>query len=100
MVELSVLNWRWAAVAVKQRRGGANARMDMTWVTDRIAVGGGIWVEEQMAEVAQAGVTHVIDMQIEFDDTRTGRTGGSGSAVESGGRRLSAEGAERYSSGA
>jgi len=47
--------------------------MDMTWVTDRIAVGGGIWVEERMAEVAAAGVTHVIDMQIEFDDTPLGQ---------------------------
>jgi protein-tyrosine phosphatase len=43
--------------------------MDMTWVTGRIAVGGGIWTSEKMAEVARAGVTHVIDMQIEFDDT-------------------------------
>jgi protein-tyrosine phosphatase len=43
--------------------------MDMSWVTDRIAVGGGIWNAVRMAEVAQAGVTHVIDMQIEFDDT-------------------------------
>lgn len=43
--------------------------MDMTWVTDRIAVGGGIWVEEKMAQVAAAGITHIIDMQIEFDDT-------------------------------
>jgi protein-tyrosine phosphatase len=47
--------------------------MDMTWVTDRIAVGGGIWVEEKMAEVAEAGVTHVIDMQVEFDDTPLGQ---------------------------
>jgi protein-tyrosine phosphatase len=43
--------------------------MDMTWVTDRIAVGGGIWTAEKMAQVAGAGVTHIIDMQIEFDDT-------------------------------
>jgi protein-tyrosine phosphatase len=43
--------------------------MDMTWVTDRIAVGGGIWVTETMAKVAQAGITHIIDMQLEFDDT-------------------------------
>ena len=42
--------------------------MDMTWVTDRIAVGGGIWNDENMAELARHGVTHVIDMQIEFDD--------------------------------
>ncbi|MGB9106968.1 MAG: dual specificity protein phosphatase [Terriglobales bacterium] len=41
----------------------------MTWVTDRIAVGGGIWTGEKMAQVAGAGITHIIDMQIEFDDT-------------------------------
>jgi protein-tyrosine phosphatase len=43
--------------------------MDMTWVTGRIAVGGGIWVTDTMAQVARAGVTHIIDMQQEFDDT-------------------------------
>jgi protein-tyrosine phosphatase len=44
-------------------------RMDITWLTDRIAVGGGIWTTENMAVVADEGVTHIIDMQIEFDDT-------------------------------
>ncbi len=44
-------------------------RMDMTWVTARIAVGGGIWTAENMAAVVRAGVTHILDMQIEFDDT-------------------------------
>jgi protein-tyrosine phosphatase len=43
--------------------------MDMTWVTDRIAVGGGIWTDEKMIQVVKVGVTHIIDMQIEFDDT-------------------------------
>src|SRR5277367_1240214 len=43
--------------------------MDMSWVTGRIAVGGGIWTAENMAEIARAGVTHILDMQIEFDDT-------------------------------
>src|SRR5262249_29838300 len=43
--------------------------MDMTWVTDRIALGGGIWYEYNMLEVVRSGVTHIIDMQIEFDDT-------------------------------
>ena len=42
--------------------------MDMTWVTDRIAVGGGIWNGENMEELVEHGVTHIIDMQIEFDD--------------------------------
>jgi protein-tyrosine phosphatase len=44
--------------------------MDITWVTDRIAVGGGIWIDDKMIEVVRAGITHIIDMQIEFDDTR------------------------------
>jgi protein-tyrosine phosphatase len=43
--------------------------IDITWITDRIALGGGIWSDENMAELARMGVTHVIDMQIEFDDT-------------------------------
>jgi protein-tyrosine phosphatase len=42
--------------------------MDMTWVTDRIAVGGGIWYDDNMAELVRMGVTHIINMQIEFDD--------------------------------
>jgi protein-tyrosine phosphatase len=50
--------------------GGAQAGMDITWVTDRIAVGGGIWNEWNMIEVVAKGITHIIDMQIEFDDTR------------------------------
>ena len=43
--------------------------MDITWITSRIGLGGGIWNEENMAELARMGITHVIDMQIEFDDT-------------------------------
>ncbi|MGA2387380.1 MAG: dual specificity protein phosphatase [Candidatus Sulfotelmatobacter sp.] len=43
--------------------------IDMTWVTDRIAVGGGIWTAENMEAVSRAGITHIIDMQMEFDDT-------------------------------
>lgn len=42
--------------------------MDLTWITDRVAVGGGIWNAKNMTEVARAGVTHIINMQIEFDD--------------------------------
>ncbi len=43
--------------------------MDMTWITNRIAVGGGIWTDDNMQKVVRAGVTHIIDMQVEFDDT-------------------------------
>jgi protein-tyrosine phosphatase len=31
-------------------------------------VGGGIWNEQNMIAVVKAGITHVINMQIEFDD--------------------------------
>ena len=44
--------------------------MDMTWITDRVAVGGGIWTDDQMMELVRQGITHIIDMQIEFDDTK------------------------------
>ncbi|MGC2108116.1 MAG: dual specificity protein phosphatase [Candidatus Korobacteraceae bacterium] len=44
--------------------------MDITWVTDRLAVGGGIWTDDKMIELVCAGITHIVDMQIEFDDTR------------------------------
>lgn len=37
-------------------------------MTDRIAVGGGIWNDDNMAELVRVGVTHIINMQIEFDD--------------------------------
>jgi len=47
--------------------------MDITWLTERIAVGGGIWTADNMEKVARAGITHIIDMQIEFDDTPLGR---------------------------
>jgi protein-tyrosine phosphatase len=42
--------------------------MDISWVTERIGLGGGIWNARNMAELAQSGVTHVLDMQMEFDD--------------------------------
>ena len=43
--------------------------MDITWLTERLAIGGGIWNAGNMATVAEEGITHIIDMQIEFDDT-------------------------------
>jgi hypothetical protein len=51
------------------RARGRKVGMDITWVTDRIAVGGGIWNADNMAAASRAGITHIIDMQIEFDDT-------------------------------
>ena len=43
--------------------------MDITWITGRLAVGGGIWTDANMQQVVRAGITHIIDMQVEFDDT-------------------------------
>jgi protein-tyrosine phosphatase len=42
--------------------------IDLTWVTERIAMGGGIWNRQNMAKLAGLGITHIINMQIEFDD--------------------------------
>jgi protein-tyrosine phosphatase len=43
----------------------------ITWVTDRIAVGGGIWSAANMEKVSLAGITHIINMQKECpDDTQ------------------------------
>ncbi len=42
--------------------------MDITWITERVALGGGIWNARNMEELSQSGVTHVLNMQIEFDD--------------------------------
>ncbi len=51
--------------------------MDITWLdgtgdarVDRIAVGGAIWnSSDRMKELKNVGVTHIINMQIECDDT-------------------------------
>ena len=59
-----------------ERAARQKAGMDITWVTDRIGVGGGIWNAGNMAEVSRAGITHIIDMQIEFDDTPLARAHG------------------------
>ena len=52
------------------------AGIELTWITDNLAVGGGIWTEERMGEIAGRGITHIIDMQVEFDDTELGHLHG------------------------
>src|SRR5258706_15677100 len=42
--------------------------MNLSWITGRIAVSGGIWNERNMTDVGRAGITHIINMQLEFDD--------------------------------
>jgi predicted protein tyrosine phosphatase len=53
----------------KVRVRGRRVGMDITWLDERIAVGGGIWHAENMKAVAREKITHIIDMQIECDDT-------------------------------
>ncbi|MBI1956092.1 MAG: dual specificity protein phosphatase family protein [Acidobacteria bacterium] len=42
--------------------------VDYQFVTDQLAVGGAIWTPENMREIARAGITHVVNLQMEFDD--------------------------------
>ena len=42
--------------------------VDFQFVTDRLALGSSIRTSEQMREIAQAGITHIVNMQIEFDN--------------------------------
>ena len=41
---------------------------DLSWITDRLAVGGGLWTAEALGAVRRAGITHIINTQAEFDD--------------------------------
>ena len=44
--------------------------LDYQFVTDRLAIGSSIRTAEGMRELARSGITHVINMQIEFDNRR------------------------------
>ena len=57
---------RWPEAGSQER---SPKTMDITWLTNQIAVGGGIWTAQNMGMIARLGITHIIDMQIEFDDT-------------------------------
>jgi protein-tyrosine phosphatase len=52
--------------AVVDEAGGI---LDINWVSDRIALGGWLETEEKMRAVARLGITHIIDMAWEHDDT-------------------------------
>lgn len=44
--------------------------LDYQFVTDRLAIGSSIRKAEDMRELAASGITHVINMQMEFDNRR------------------------------
>lgn len=50
--------------------------LDLDWITDRIALGGWIETEEKMRAVARQGITHIVNMAWEFDETALARTYG------------------------
>src|SRR5215475_1394025 len=45
-------------------------QVDANWITERIALGGWIETPEKMQDVAHAGITHILNMSWEFDETR------------------------------
>jgi protein-tyrosine phosphatase len=67
--QAKTLGMNLGRLAVLAHAGDGISRMDLTWITGRVALGGGIWTAEHMSEISRAGITHIIDMQIEFDDT-------------------------------
>jgi protein-tyrosine phosphatase len=42
---------------------------DYTYIYQNLLIGGGIFTSEGMKELAEEGITHIIDCQAEFDDT-------------------------------
>ena len=44
--------------------------LDYQFVTDRLAIGSSVRTAEGMQELARSGITHVINMQSEFDNRR------------------------------
>jgi protein-tyrosine phosphatase len=44
--------------------------LDYQFVTDRLAIGSSVRTAEAMRELARAGITHVVNVQIEFDNRR------------------------------
>ena len=45
------------------------SHVEISYILERrLAVGGGIWTAEAMATLARMGFTHIVNLQIEFDD--------------------------------
>jgi len=45
-----------------------NLNMQISWITPQLGIGGAIWSEERMIALVREGVTHILNMQLEFDD--------------------------------
>jgi len=44
-------------------------QVDANWITERIALGGWVETAEKMQDVANSGITHILNMAWEFDET-------------------------------
>ena len=49
--------------------------LDLDFITERVAVGGAIITRESFEGVLRAGITHIINTQLEFDDRTLRRDG-------------------------
>jgi protein-tyrosine phosphatase len=47
----------------------SQGEVDANWITDRIALGGWVETPEKMQDVAQSGITHILNMAWEFDES-------------------------------
>jgi predicted protein tyrosine phosphatase len=47
----------------------ADFSVESKWITDRLAIGGMIGTSANIQGLKRLGITHVIDLQAEFDDT-------------------------------
>jgi protein-tyrosine phosphatase len=54
---------------VEVGRNSGRIEADANWITDRIALGGWIETPEKMSDVANSGITHILNMAWEFDET-------------------------------
>lgn len=50
-----------------------HGEVDANWITDRIALGGWVEIPEKMQDVAQSGITHILSMAWEFDESELAR---------------------------
>ncbi len=53
---------------------------DFDFITERLAVGGSLYTRENFEEVLRAGITHIINTQMDFDDRTLRLPAGAGRA--------------------
>lgn len=54
---------------VTAEENSKNNEVDANWITDRIALGGWVETPEKMQDAVKSGITHLLNMAWEFDET-------------------------------